>query len=253
MITNFGADLLDRERFEERVAVHHSGDASTMLDIVRTATIFDTMSEYDRICDLHTKGDIGDGTTVGVYDRFKAPSPSGYRDLRFYVESSNGHIGTIRYVRSSFIDAHEQSLNIEAQLNRYRACLQIDSSTYFVVITDNFNFALPSANTLITGFPDLDSAILYAKLRTYQKVHALADEASSMDDLKRRWFLFGEDALTAGFPFDGRMHVVSFALNSLFLEAPVYQPTLSWHEHAAEFSLEYQALDAVADESSPSG
>jgi hypothetical protein len=50
----------------------------------------------------------------------------------------------------------------------------------------------------VGGFPDFESAKAYARNRVRSSVEELRAHGQSPEDLRRLWFMFGEDAVVVG-------------------------------------------------------
>lgn len=241
-------DTLDETRARERAQVHFPGRAEYMLDFLRMGMVFEAVDDYRALYESIPQ--IGSHEVVGVRDRFKRPAPSGYRDLKFYLkDKSNGLVSSLRFVAKQQLEAQTRLFLHEAMISITEVKHQLgDQPTGFVVIADNFQHNEKDALTLVHGFADLEGAVTYAKLRTYDKVRRLSRLARSSEELRMLWFLFGEEAVSGQLPFDGRYHLVSSQMDSMLLEAPVWKPLASWTELAQDLKLVARPLVRLLDE-----
>lgn len=67
------------------------------------------------------------------------------------------------------------------------------SQGYSVVVIDMFHYMGDDANTTVDGFATLELAREYARRRTRDSLEEQRDASSSAQDLRQRWFMFGED------------------------------------------------------------
>ena len=79
--------LKGRARAEEKIAAEYRGDASRLTDLARGSVIFDRFDQLE-----HAAAEVERQTkVVRKKDRFAKPA-SGYRDILYNIEASNGHV-----------------------------------------------------------------------------------------------------------------------------------------------------------------
>lgn len=236
---DLGCDLLDEQRYLERIKVHHASDESSMPDASRGCLLLD---KFDEIDEARSSVEFEGQEITGELDRIRASSESGYGDLRSYIRLADGNIGTMRCMFRQMMDAQELSLELHETGAVVRALTFVQPPASFVVVTDLFNFELETACTLMTGFPNFDTAMAYARLRAYDKAATLSLQSNSREALRRQWFAFGESCTAGQVSADYRLHRCSLTLDSLFLEAPVVHSPVSWYDYGGAFDLTYTQL-----------
>jgi hypothetical protein len=82
-------------------------------------------------------------------------------------------------------------------MNRMRAS---SPPSFQVLVIDMSHYADEESEMTVSGFPTREEAIDYARLRLRSSMEELRKPDQSTEDLKRLWFLFGEDALVPGDP-----------------------------------------------------
>lgn len=90
-----------------------------------------------------------------------------------------------------------------------------DASTgYDVLVFDMAHTGDDDAERLIRGFPTLDAAEAYAQARVRASVEELREPDMPPDDLKRLWYMYGEDCSVIGGSYRGSEQLMSY----------IYQP-----------------------------
>ena len=79
-----------------------------------------------------------------------------------------------------------------------------------VCVIDMFSYQEPDGDFEITGFADEATATEYARRRTRDSLESLRKEATSDEDLRQRWFSFGEDCLVMGGSYKGLSELAHF-------------------------------------------
>jgi hypothetical protein len=74
------------------------------------------------------------------------------------------------------------------------------SASFQVLIMDMAHYADGESELLISGFPNREEAIAYARRRVRDSIEELRKARQSSEELRRLWLLFGEDALVIGDP-----------------------------------------------------
>ena len=114
------APLKSVERAAQKIQVDYNGDASQLLDVVRSSVVVDSTSDLQVARQtLETQGDV-----VRVKDRFTNPAPGGYRDMLYNVRAPNGHIGEVQLHLRQILEAksgaghaiYEQIRGIQADI-----------------------------------------------------------------------------------------------------------------------------------------
>ena len=165
-----------------------------LLDIVRQGMILEDVEHYHLIYDQVHADEAWE--VVEVLDRFKVPAENGYRDLKIRVRlKENGHVATLRFVFSALLESQFDALPLDEKIAKIEVVTKPVVSAAYVITFDNFNYQEPEGRTLISGFPDTESARTYAAMR-------INDNLSKIDgDIPKeklnRWLLFGE-AVTIG-------------------------------------------------------
>ncbi|MBX3187551.1 MAG: hypothetical protein KF819_11075 [Labilithrix sp.] len=84
--------LKGRARATEKIAAEYGGDSSRVLDLARSTIEYKSLDDlYAGLEQLGERYEI-----VRVKDRFKAPTPEGYRDIMLNARMPNGHIVEIQ-------------------------------------------------------------------------------------------------------------------------------------------------------------
>ena len=72
------------------------------------------------------------------------------------------------------------------------------SESYSVLIIDMAHYMDEEEERTVGGFPDFEAAKAYARNRVRSAVEELRAPGQSPADLRRLWFMFGEDAVVVG-------------------------------------------------------
>jgi hypothetical protein len=84
----FPPGLKGRERAEEKTANDYGGDHSKLTDLSRSSIEYESLEAlYKGLDQISRKF-----TITKIKDRFKSPTPSGYRDILLNVQTDSGHI-----------------------------------------------------------------------------------------------------------------------------------------------------------------
>lgn len=71
--------------------------------------------------------------------------------------------------------------------------------TWSVLVLDMFNYMDPEdGEYTVTGFQRPEDAIEYARRRVRSSVEEMRPSASSAEELRSQWFMFGEDCVAIG-------------------------------------------------------
>lgn len=82
--------------------------------------------------------------------------------------------------------------------------LEPGSSYWSVVVIDMYHYQDPEEGELIVGgFPTAAAAIEYARRRMRSTVEECRPGAHSLQDLRMRWHMFGEDCVVPGTGYMG--------------------------------------------------
>lgn len=228
--------LLPRARAEERAEVHYGGDASRILDISRAAVVCGSVAELKSSVDAaRARSDV-----VRVQDRTLHPSPGGYRDLCLHIRHDNGFISTLRLLLSPLIEAKRRGLHLYEEMSEIEARPFRSSDGAAVVVLDMYNFQEQDGRFLIDGFEDLSQARDYARRRTRSSVEELRSHCGSIDELRWRWLIFGEDAVAVGEP--GETYSAYADLEQL-LATPASAEEQDWLACHEGWSLRRTAFD----------
>lgn len=233
--------MLDKSRAREKVDVHFNGEAQYLNDILRQAYVFTDVDQYHLICKEVNNSEKWD--VVETIDRFKKPAENGYRDLKFKVKlKENGHIATLRFVHASMLDSQYKALESDTELAIFQAKKSIGENERFIVIAmDNFNYWESVSRTLISGFPDLESAQKYARLRLEDSIQQLKKSSDSDEELLRNWILFGETS----FAYDLVAGTSGYAMEEQVKEIiglDEFTDSAHWEEYGNKFPLEFVRL-----------
>lgn len=74
------------------------------------------------------------------------------------------------------------------------------NASFQVLLIDMSHYADEENERTISGFPTREQAIDYARRRVRDSIEELRTPGQSKEELRRLWFLFGEDALVPGDP-----------------------------------------------------
>lgn len=218
--------LRDRARTGQKVLRAYANDASRACDIVRAAVVVDDLDEaYETLALLDASVEI-----VGLVDRFKEPSATGYRDMLVHVRMPNGHVCAVQiqgYLDlKARADAHPVYIEIQtigmrarARANRHRGC--------GVLIVDLFNYQLEREEFLIDGFADFSRARQFARRWVRDSVEEFRCEGRSPEEQSLLWTVFGEDAVAIELEGDEPAFAGSSEL-ALFLERPARRAERDW-------------------------
>jgi hypothetical protein len=88
---------------------------------------------------------------------------------------------------------------------------------------DMSHYADEEGEMTVSGFPTREEAIDYARRRVRASVEELRKPDQSAEELKRLWFLFGEDALVPGDPAYHAANDLDF-----FLRHPATREECDW-------------------------
>lgn len=240
MDRNTNPPLLSVARASEKMLVHHDGDASRLLDMVRQAVFFETVKEvYQAIEVYRNKLDV-----IAVTDRIAERTPMGYGDIRLHIRASNGHVSTVRLLVSPVVavkaDAHSlyvERLCILASA-RIRSCGQMKGGA--VIVVDMFNYMDDDSVTLVTGFPSASDAREYAHRRTRDSVENLRTGSNSTEELARDWLVYGEDCIALAVGTDDKRCALSEL--DTFVDSPASAIERNWSKFAESFDLRAEAL-----------
>jgi hypothetical protein len=94
-----------KERAQAKADVDADGDWGVLGDLVRASVGVDSFEEIDSVLDKLR--DSGLKIARPPKDRFKNPTPGGYRDLMLNVEFPNGHIGELQLHVKPMLKAKE--------------------------------------------------------------------------------------------------------------------------------------------------
>ncbi len=81
--------------------------------------------------------------------------------------------------------------------------ITVQTTVYAVLVLDMFHYMDPDEQTTVSGFSSLELAREYAHRRTRDSVEEQRGAALSAEDLRGRWFSFGEDCLVLGDTYRG--------------------------------------------------
>ena len=79
---------------------------------------------------------------------------------------------------------------------------RIADDAYSVIVIDMFHYD-DESEMIIRGFPTEELAREYARRRTRDSLEELRGDGISHDELRERWFIFGEDCLVVGDSYTG--------------------------------------------------
>lgn len=96
------------ERTAEKVVTEYGGDIGRMKDIVRSTFVVKTPEEAHAVVDAIKEH----ANVFEVKDNFAKPMPGGYRDMKVYVQLTNGtkaevKVGTAAMMRAANTDGHK--------------------------------------------------------------------------------------------------------------------------------------------------
>lgn len=74
------------------------------------------------------------------------------------------------------------------------------AASFQVLLIDMSHYADQENERTISGFPTREDAIDYARCRVRDSIEELRQPGQSREELRRLWFVFGEDALVSGDP-----------------------------------------------------
>ena len=228
--------ILDKIRGKEKIEVLYDGDVRRLLDISRSALIFDDIDNlYYSLEDFDSKIEI-----VKFIDRFLNPTPEGYRDIKVWHKNPNGHIASIRFLASPILQVQEEAHPIFEKKSVFDAYRAKHIEKFAVVVIDMFNYMEPDGRMLIDGFPSFEDAKEYAKRRMRNSIEQLRTINDSLEALWELWFVFGEDVIALG----NRNTEIYYAFTELnsFIKNSSSKTESDWISYGENFSLKFQRL-----------
>lgn len=95
---------------------------------------------------------------------------------------------------------------------------------YSVLVLDMFHYGDPEEETLVEGFTTLEQAREYARRRTRDSVEDQRHQypAADAEELRKLWFMFGEDCLVVGGAYAG------FSELDYFITHPASRAERNW-------------------------
>ncbi|MFX0101568.1 MAG: hypothetical protein ACFFCS_18475 [Candidatus Hodarchaeota archaeon] len=93
---------------------------------------------------------------------------------------------------------------------------------YSVLIIDMYHYQDDDANYQIDGFPTLELAIEFARRWTRDSLEDQRKPGQSRDDLRKMWYMFGEDAMVIGGDYSGSSEL------DFFLDNPATPGERDW-------------------------
>jgi hypothetical protein len=97
------------------------------------------------------------------------------------------------------------------------------SVDYDVLIIDMWRYDPDEGDFHIRGFATFELAKEFARRRVRDSVEELREPGLSPEELRRRWFIFGEDAVVQGEPHYVGSHELDF-----FIEHPATAEERDW-------------------------
>ena len=79
-----------------------------------------------------------------------------------------------------------------------------------VLVLDMSHYMDPDEETMVSGFSSLELAREYARRRTRDSLEEQRSDGRSTEDLRGRWFSFGEDCLVLGDTYRGAHELAHF-------------------------------------------
>lgn len=212
---------LDYRRAEEKITVHYFGEAARLVSINRACMLVDAPEQIGAVAEQLAAGlDEHDSEIIAILNRFAAPAPTGYRDLKALIrDKSTGHISTFRvvhadYDETTFFQSAQSSWNLRQIATRV-AIGDIAADRPVVIVSDNYLRDDEHSVTAVYGFTGDTEAWQYAISRFKDGIRVLADEAVSTQDLKYSWLVYGEDVAIL---IDGQLHYLSPDLMAYILQ-----------------------------------
>jgi hypothetical protein len=83
------------------------------------------------------------------------------------------------------------------------------SGQYSVLVIDMYHYTAEE-DLLVSGFPTLALATEYARRRTRDSLEELRGAAQTNADLRKQWFIFGEDCIVVGGEYKGSAEIEYF-------------------------------------------
>ena len=96
-----------------------------------------------------------------------------------------------------------------------------DHGAYGVLVIDMYHYD-PDADMSVLGFPTLELAAEYARRRTRDSLEELRVSARTKEELRRRWYSFGEDCIVIGHGYKGASEI------DYFIEHPATDEERDW-------------------------
>ncbi len=230
--------VMGRPRALEKIRVHYGGDISLLLDLVRSAMVFQSLDDLNAGLDaIGSRHEI-----VRIRDRIAEPTEMGYRDIALDVRMSNDHIVAMRLLPASILEAKSQAHKLYAEQQAILAAAQrrgrssADAGeSYAVAVLDMFNYMDEEGAMLVDGFPSAEIAKDYARRRVRDSLEALRAANQSPAELKQLWFVFGEDSLVVG--GQGSDAYYGFAELDFFIDHPASTAERDWMELEQRFPV----------------
>ncbi len=234
---------MGRARALEKVRVHYGGDASLLLDLTRSALVFQSLDElYAALDDIESKYRI-----VRIKDRIAEPTETGYRDIALNVQMSNDHIATMRLLPGPILEAKSQGHKFYAEQQSILAAVQRrgrssaeEGERYAVAVLDMFNYMDDEGAMLVDGFPSAEIAKEYVWRRMRDSIEELRAANQSREELKQLWFVFGEDSLVVG--DEGSDAYYGLADLDFFISHPASIDERDWLELERRFPVHTEPL-----------
>ncbi len=235
--------LMGRARALEKIRVHYGGDVSLLLDLVRSALVFQSLDDLNAAVDaIGSKHKI-----VRIRDRIAEPTETGYRDIALYVRTSNDQIATMRLLPGPILEAKRQGHKLYAESQSILAAAQRrgrssagEGERYAVAVLDMFNYMDDEGAMLVDGFPSAEIAKEYVWRRMRDSVEELRAANQSREELKQLWFVFGEDSLVVG--GEGSDAYYGLADLDFFIDHPASTAERDWLEFEQRFPVDSEPL-----------
>lgn len=94
--------------------------------------------------------------------------------------------------------------------------------TYSVLVIDMFHHGDPDEEITVSGFKTLDAAREYARRRTRDSLENFRAETKSLQELRDRWFAYGEDCIVIQGDYAGSSEL------DKFLQQPATEEERDW-------------------------
>lgn len=242
-------DLLDEPRIFEFIAYYEQVTGLVLNDLEhfsagRTAFVF-PYNATDKVTNyVKNFEQILEGSEVfKVIDRLKGEAsktpkghtawennPSPFEDIFVYFRSHQNIDCLFRHVSDAFIANYKAIFKQIATMN-FMSTSRFRRDWHFVIVIDNFHIGMDLANKIVIGFKNADEAYFYMNIRMQDKLTRLREESSSLEELRLKWILQGEN-FVLGKVCDYKVIICSDNIDGYLVNDK--KPSINWMDYFME-------------------